>query len=195
MPRQTGGKFSSPLPSERLTAHQPYISPSANRFLHGLSERSDHIIGPHNSVGDRLGRLPTGDIEDQSRWTIEREDECRMPLRPPPPGQIGNDRIVGVETGEVIDLGVVVLRRPAPRPRDQARETARPRRITDRRLPRLVLSPLDSHRDLLRPNEKESSAAPPVGPTLSPSAPWQPFPDRCASRPASSGNASKMSDA
>src|SRR4051794_36045094 len=157
MPRQTGGKFSSPLPSERLTADQPYISPSANRFLHDLCERSDHVIGPHNSVGDRLGGLPTGDIEDQSRWSIEREDECRMPLRPPPPGQIGNDRIVGVETGEVIDLGVVVLGRPAARPRDQARETARARRITDGPLPRLVLSAVDSHRDLLRPNENQMS--------------------------------------
>src|SRR5437763_9308221 len=147
MTRQARREFSSPLPSEGLAAHYRDVSPSAKRFLHSLSECIDHVVCPDNSVRDRLWGLPTCDIQDQSRWTIYREDQGGMPLRPPPPWQIGNDRVVGVEACEVIDLGVLVLGRPTPRPCDEAGETAMGRRSKGGCLPCLVLAAFDDHRD------------------------------------------------
>src|SRR5437868_3838298 len=147
MIRQKRRELSSPLPGEGLAAHQPDVSPSAKRFLHSLSECSDHVVGPDNSVRDRLGGLPTGYIQDQSRWTIDRKEERGMPLRPPPPGQIWNDRVVGVEASKVKDLGVMVLGRSAPRPCDEAGEIATARRSTGGCLPCLVLAALDGHCD------------------------------------------------
>src|SRR3954454_5198169 len=70
-----------------------------------------------------------------------------MPLRPPSPWQIGNDRVVGVEASEVIHLGIMVLRRPSTRPCDEAGEIATGHRSTGGCLPCLVLAAFDDHRD------------------------------------------------
>jgi hypothetical protein len=66
-------------------------------------------------------------------------------MRAPAPGLVGNGGLVGVEAGEVVDVGVVVLGRTAAGPGDEGGEATLPGELTGGRLASFVFGALDSH--------------------------------------------------
>jgi hypothetical protein len=66
-------------------------------------------------------------------------------MRPPAPWLIGDEGLVGVEAGEVVDVGVVILGRTPTRPGNKSGEAVLPDELAGGCLASGVFSALDPH--------------------------------------------------
>ncbi len=69
-----------------------------------------------------------------------------MAMRAPAPGLVGDEGLVGVEAGEVVDVGVVVLGGTAAGPGDEGGEATLPGELAGGRLASIVFGTLDPDR-------------------------------------------------
>src|SRR5918999_3458429 len=98
-----------------------------------------------NPVGYRPGVLKLGHVHQQGRRPVAGEDEGGVAVRAPAPRLVRDERLVGVEACEVIDVRVVVLGGATTRPRDDGGEAALPSESERGPLARVVFGALDAY--------------------------------------------------
>src|SRR3712207_2340287 len=98
-----------------------------------------------NPVGYRPGVLKLGHVHQQGRRPVAGKDEGGVAVRAPAPRLVRDERLVGVEACEVIDVRVVVLGGATTRPRDDGGEAALPSESERGPLARVVFGALDAY--------------------------------------------------
>jgi len=136
-------ELAAPPPSKHLPAEQRNVGAGGNRLCHCHRERFDQILGVADTVSSRLWVLHLGHVHQQSPRAVHGEHEGGVTMRAPAPWLVGDERLVGVEAGEVVDVSVVILGGTPAGPGDEGGEATLLGEFAGSRLASVVFGALD----------------------------------------------------
>ncbi len=116
-----------------------------NRSHYSCCERFDQILCDANAISSRLRVLHFGHVHQQGPRPVHGEHQGGVAMRAPAPRLVRDKGLVGVEAGEVVDVGVVILGGTPAGPGDEGGEAALLGELTGGSLASFVFGVLDPH--------------------------------------------------